>query len=361
MKESDFILPKYEPTIEKGKLSWRAASNIALIKYWGKKGRQIPANPSLSLSLESCATTTTLGYTPLENSANNFSYDLVFENKPNLDFRPKIDEFLLRIEPFLPFLKRFHFEIDTFNSFPHSSGIASSASAFAALSLCLLDMERQMNKSMEDDFFYKKASFLARLGSGSASRSIQGPLMQWGHQSGIKGSTDLYAIPYPNEVHPVFETYRDVILLVDRGSKTVSSTLGHSLMQGHVYSEQRFEQAQSNIVKLKEVLKKGDLDGFIEIIESEALSLHAMMMTSIPYFILMKPNTVAIIQKVWDYRLQSGLHLGFTLDAGANVHLLFPEKEETEIYKFINEELVEYCEQGEILKDKAGSGSRKLS
>ncbi|MGB5237885.1 MAG: diphosphomevalonate decarboxylase [Flavobacteriaceae bacterium] len=361
MEEKDFILPDYDFSRKSGKVSWKAPSNIAIVKYWGKKGNQIPANPSLSFTLDTSATTTSVEFELQEEKRDRFSYDLFFDGKPNQDFRPKIDDFFARIEEYLPFLKSFHLKIDTANSFPHSSGIASSASGFAALSLCLTEMESQLCNSTSQDFFLSKASFLARLGSGSAARSIQGPLMHWGYHSGSKASSDLYAIPYPNEIHPVFLDYQDVILLVDRSAKAVSSTQGHDLMKGHLYADSRFEQAHSNLEKLNSVFKKGDLSNFITIMESEALSLHAMMMTSIPYYLLMKPNTVAIIEKVWEYRSATGVPLGFTLDAGANVHLLFPGNKREEVYSFIQSDLIQYCDQGAMLKDRVGLGGVRLS
>ena len=360
MKELNFILPEYPITIEAGKINWKAPSNIALIKYWGKKGLQIPANPSLSFTLQKSLTNTTLSYSPIDE-VENFSFEVFFDGKPNPDFKPKIEDFLTRVEPYLPFLKNFHFKIETTNTFPHSSGIASSASGFAALALCLAEMERNMNTGIDQELFMKKASFLARLGSGSASRSIQGPLMFWGDHSMFDGSSDLYAIVYPFEVHPVFESYHDTILLVDRGRKSVSSSTGHQLMVDHRYAEKRFEQASDNLTEMKAILKDGDLDHFIEIVESEALSLHAMMMTSIPYYLLMQPNTVAIIQKIWEFRLQTGLHLCFTLDAGANVHLLFPDSESTEVNKFIQEELIEFCDREGVIKDGVGPGAVMVS
>jgi diphosphomevalonate decarboxylase len=361
MEEKDFKLPDYEFSQKSGKVNWKAPSNIAIVKYWGKKGSQIPANPSLSFTLETSATTTSLDYTLLERKSEEFSYDLFFDGKPNQNFRAKIDDFFFRIEEYIPFLRFYHLRIETSNSFPHSSGIASSASGFAALSLCLAEMESQLYGGISKELFLSKASFLARLGSGSAARSIQGPLMHWGHHRGTKGSSDLYAIPYPNEIHPVFHDYQDVILLVDRGAKAVSSTQGHDLMKGHIYAEKRFEQAHSNLEKLTAVFKEGDLSSFITIMESEALSLHAMMMTSIPYYLLMKPHTVAIIEKVWKYRSATGVPLGFTLDAGANVHLLFPAERGEEVSHFIKSDLIEHCDKGGMLIDKVGTGGVKLS
>ena len=86
-----------------------------------------------------------------------------------------------------------------------------------------------------------------------------------------------------------------------------------------------------------------------------------MMMTSEPYFLLMKPNTLAIINKVFEFRQETGLHLCFTLDAGANVHLLFPEEEEELTLEFIEAELKPYCQNGQYINDRIGSGAEKLA
>jgi diphosphomevalonate decarboxylase len=85
-----------------------------------------------------------------------------------------------------------------------------------------------------------------------------------------------------------------------------------------------------------------------------------MMMTSMPYFILMKPNTLEIINKIWAFRKSTGLHISFTLDAGANVHVLYPENEKEQILEFIQNELVRYCQKGECIKDKIGFGAQLL-
>lgn len=344
-----------------GKVAFRSPSNIALIKYWGKRAGQIPANPSISFTLETCATTTGLAYKKLEKSGTDFSFELFFEERPKPDFRPKVQTFLARIYPYMPFLKDFHFVVETSNSFPHSSGIASSASGMSALALCFMELERILDPDMDPDFFKLKASFLARLGSGSACRSIQGPIVQWGLHKDMEGSSDYYAMPYPYPVHEVFQNYQDTILLVDKGQKQVSSTVGHDLMHGHPFAEQRFGQAHNNLSRLKEVFAQGDLDSFIKIVESEALTLHAMMMASMPYFILMKPNTLEIINKIWEFRASSKTHVCFTLDAGANVHVLYPEFEKEVVLQFIKDELIVYCENRHYICDQIGKGAIQLN
>ena len=360
MTEQDFIPSPYIEKRASGKTKWKSPSNIALVKYWGKRKTQIPANPSISFTLNACATTTSLSYSKLDRPSDDYSFELLFEGKAKEGFRPKIDTFFKRVEKYVPFLKDYHFKIETGNSFPHSSGIASSASSMSALALCLMDVEKKLNLEMEEDFFKKKASFLARLGSGSACRSIEGNLVQWGEHKNIEGSSDLYGIKYPFEVHPVFENYQDTILLVDKGQKQVSSTVGHDLMHNHPFADQRFDQAHENLMKLKSIFSVGNLDEFVKIVESEALTLHAMMMTSHPYFMLMKPSTLEIINKIWAFRASSKTHVCFTLDAGANVHVLYAEREKDEVLKFIENELVAYCENGQYICDTIGYGAKKM-
>ena len=359
MTEQDFIPKNYSNELTEGKVTWRSPSNIALVKYWGKKFNQIPANPSISFTLDECATITSLDFKKLDLAAPNFSFDIFLEGEPAEDFKPKIETFFKRIEEYLPFLKNYHFKIETSNSFPHSSGIASSASGMSALALCLNDLERKMNPEMTDGFFNRKASFLARLGSGSAARSIEGPLVQWGNHDNTEGSSDLFGIKYPYKTHSIFNNYCDTILLVDKGQKQVSSSVGHDLMHNHPFASKRFDQAHKNLTKLKSIFAEGNLEDFIKIVESEALTLHAMMMASQPYFILMKPNTLEIINKIWAFRESSGAHVCFTLDAGANVHVLYPEREKEQIDQFIKDELVAYCENGQYICDRIGLGAKK--
>lgn len=359
MNDTSFIPSSYEFSLASGSVSWRSPSNIALVKYWGKKPHQIPANPSISFTLDACATTTKLSYEKLEKAAEDFQVTVLLDGEVKDSFKPKILQFFERIEKYIPFLKQYRFTIDTHNSFPHSSGIASSASGMSALALCLMDMEKQMT-SFSDEAFTQKASFLARLGSGSACRSIEGDLVVWGSHQNIQGSSDLYGTKFPHPVHPVFQNFHDTILLVDKGEKQVSSTVGHGLMHEHPYAQQRFQQAHDHLEKLIPIFSEGNLDAFIKIVESEALTLHAMMMTSQPYFILMKPNTLSIINKIWEFRKETGLHLCFTLDAGANVHLLYPANEATEVYEFIKSELVAFCQNGHYICDRIGFGAKKL-
>lgn len=370
LSEQDFIAKPISVAINSGSFQWSAPSNIALVKYWGKKeniigtnkiaSEQIPANPSVSFTLNHCKTITKLTFVKKEDH-NNFSFDLLFEGQPKEEFKPKIQKFLERIAIYCPYLKDYHFTIDTQNTFPHSSGIASSASGMAALAMTIMSLEKVLHPEMTEDFFYQKASFLARLGSGSACRSVKGSVVAWGNNTAISGSSDLYGVAFPSTIHDNFKNYQDTILLVDKGEKVVSSTVGHNLMHNHPFAEKRFEQAHDNLSRLKMILENGDLEQFIQIVESEALTLHAMMMTSLPYFILMKPNTLEIINKIWKFRNETQTPVCFTLDAGANVHVLYPENVSETVLQFIQAELVGYCQNGNYICDQIGEGAINLS
>lgn len=346
---------KYTP-LESGRVAYASPSNIALVKYWGKYGEQLPQNPSISFTLSNCKTQTTLVY----EKSDSLSFQVFLDGKREEGFEPKIATFFKRIEQYVPFINEYRFTIETTNSFPHSSGIASSASGMSALALCLVEIEKKMNPELSEAYCIQKASFLARLGSGSACRSIEGPLVVWGEHKEIKNSSNLFGTPFLGEVHEVFRDYQDTILLVDKGEKQVSSTVGHGLMHGHAFAKARFSQAHENLSNLITIFKEGNLDDFIKIVESEALTLHAMMMTSHPYFILMKPNTLQIINAIWSYREKTSSKLCFTLDAGANVHLLYPKSEKENVQQFISRELAGFCQNNQYINDFAGLGAKKL-
>ncbi len=341
-----------------GAVEWICPSNIALVKYWGKMPGQIPMNPSLSLTLDHAHTRTRISYN-YEPSENPKELIFRFEGAQKTSFQDRIKKYLEAIATYLPFLKHTSLEIDTDNSFPHSSGIASSASAMGALAICLLNMEEKICGITEEKPF-KKASFLARLGSGSASRSLIPEFAIWGASGAWPGSSDEFAIS-AGQINPSFKKIRDSILIVESGQKQVSSSAGHKLMETNPYARVRFQQAKLNMERIKSILREGDWDGFIDLMEEEALSLHAMMMTGKPGYLLMRDGTLEIIRKVRDFRKESGKHLGFTLDAGANVHLLYDAAHEKGVQSFIDEQLRSHCENGQMIHDRMGGGPFNLN
>mgnify|MGYP001791351064 CR=1 FL=1 len=353
---TSFIPKELDFSIKETTVTWKTPSNIALVKYWGKTNPQLPKNASISFTLSNCHTKTKITFTKTKK-VKEADFELFFEGKKKDEFKPKIATFFERIVTYCPYILEYKMEIHSENSFPHSSGIASSASGMSAIAASLMSLEKSLDNTISEEFFNQKASFLARLGSGSASRSIEGPLVIWGKHDDFETSSDLYGVKFPHYVHSIFDNYQDTILLVDKGEKQVSSTVGHNLMFDHPYAENRFKQANDNLSKISKILQTGNIKEFIKLVESEALTLHAMMLTSDPYFILMKPNTLKIINEIWEYRTKTNSNVCFTLDAGANVHLLYPYNEKEKIHNFIDQKLSQYCQKGQYIHDFSGNGA----
>lgn len=340
-----------------GKVKWKSPSNIALVKYWGKHGRQLPSNPSISFTLSQAHTITEVEYKSSEDILAEPKIEFTFEGSPMPQFKNKIVKYLSSIREEFPLVSTLEFKISSSNSFPHSSGIASSASSMSALALCLLSIDQQMYSRESIDF--EKASILSRLGSGSASRSVFGPLAIWGDTTVSADSSNEYAIPYGKDFDPIFLDFHDDILIISKKEKSVSSTAGHALMDNNPYALNRFEQAHKHMQDLTQAMSQGDLEKFGLIVEKEALTLHALMMASTPPYMLMEPNTIAAINRIKEFRMEKKVPVYFTLDAGPNIHMLYPHKYLSQIAE-LKKELVKYCQDGTILDDQVGQGPEQL-
>lgn len=338
------------------KISWRCPSNIAIVKYWGKKENQIPCNASLSMILTNSFTEVHLGLSE-KKSKNEIELNYFFEGEKNTLFEERLCKYLKNQEANFPFLKEHAVTINSHNSFPHSAGIASSASAFGALALSLSDASGKYFEEKNEKDFLKNASRLARLGSGSACRSVYPGFALWGKIKNVPDSSDEFAVPIEN-VHNNFKQLQDAILIVENEPKKVSSSIGHSLMKDHPFAENRFAQANERVSLILKVLASGDFEEFVTITESEALTLHAMMLTSKDYYILMKPGTLLAMEKIMNFRRDTHIPVCFTLDAGPNVHVLYPESDKNAVNEFLNH----YLKPGvkEIIFDKLGNGPQKL-
>ncbi|MEO8823606.1 MAG: hypothetical protein ABI366_08520 [Ginsengibacter sp.] len=345
-----------DSSLSKEKFSWRCPSNIAIVKYWGKKENQIPCNASLSMTLTNSFTDVDLELFE-KRSNEEIELEYFFEGNKNILFEERLRKYLKSEQEDFPFLKECAVVINSHNSFPHSAGIASSASAFGALALSLSDASQKYFEEKNKKDFLKNASRLARLGSGSACRSLYPGFVLWGKIENIKDSSDEFAVPIMN-VHENFKNLHDAILIIENEPKKVSSSVGHSLMKDHPFAESRFAQANDRASRLLKILASGDLQAFITIAESEALTLHAMMLTSKDYYILMKPGTLLAMEKIMNFRKETHIPVCFSLDAGPNVHVLYRESDKDEVKEFLDNNFKNNI--GGTIFDKLGSGPQKL-
>ncbi len=352
MNEAQHYLQK------RGRVQWGAPSNIAIVKYWGKKGIQEPLNPSVSFSLDKARTITTVDF-EYKGVSNHPSVEVFYDGQSMPLFRPGIEKFLLRVATDLPWVNHFYLRIDTHNTFPHSSGIASSASSMACMALCLAEMDTLI-RDQASPMTTLMVSGMARLGSGSACRSVHGGWNLWGQTNALAGSSNLHSVPI-TAVSSVFQSIQDTILILQSGPKRLSSSAGHQLMDGHPYRHSRIDQANAHTDRLLEALAKGDWDTFGTIAESEALSLHALMVSSYDGYTLLTEGSWEAIERVRRYRRESGVPVYFTFDAGPNMHLLFPRDCQSVVSEFVHTQLLPLCENSIFIEDEIGTGPQKLN
>lgn len=301
-----------------------APSNIALIKYWGKRNEELnlPVTSSLSISLGNKGTTTKV-------SISEKDYDQFFLN--DFAVEPENPAYV-RLSKFLDLFRRnahTKFEVRTWLNIPIAAGLASSASGFAALILALADLfQWTLDK--------KQLSLIARLGSGSAARSLWQGFVEW-----RVGKDNFGFDSYAEPLNLDWPEFRIGLLIFTEKEKQVSSRAAmQQTINTSIFYKQWPEKVASDLTKIKPALMEKKFRPVGEIAESNALTMHALMQTATPAIIYSTPETLKTMHHIWELRKQ-GLDIYFTQDAGPNLKLLFLDKDKDEIKKqFSNLEIV---------------------
>jgi diphosphomevalonate decarboxylase len=315
-----------------------ACANIAFIKYWGKRDRELnlPANSSLSMNLDRLTTVTTVAFSP------DYDDDVVI-----LDGREERGAARQRIVAHLDRVRvmaglRARARVVSENSFPTGAGLASSASGFAALSLAA-------SKAAGLELSQRELSILARFGSGSACRSIPGGFSEWTAGASSEESFAKQIAP------PDHWDLRDVIAIVSRAHKRVGSTEGHSLAATSHLHQARVASVVDRLAQAKAALLEKDLTTLGRLIEEDAVSMHAVMMTSRPPIYYWLPISVRLIHEAQGWRAE-GLEAYFTFDAGPNVHLICQAADQAEVER----RLKDIEDVLEVIVSGPGPGARLI-
>lgn len=332
------------PSPSKTKATLVAPSNIAFIKYWGARNlkRAVPVNPSISMTLSTCVSTCTAEWL----GGRGQHEVLLGDGHGNL--APAPDHFADRVRGHLNFLRRWagcggRFKIGTENSFPSAAGIASSASGFAALTLAVT---RALGRELD----LPTASSLARLsGSGSAARSVVGGFVEW-----PVGRSDeaCYSRVLAGAEH---WDLADLVAVVERGPKTVSSLDGHRRARTSPYFRTRQRRLVKRLEAVRKAIAERDFTTFAEVVETEAVDLHCIAMTSQPAIFYWRPATLAVMAAVRNLRAD-GVPACFTIDAGANVHVICPRTVEDQVLAALEA----MHEVEEVIRDRVGTGPVEL-
>jgi diphosphomevalonate decarboxylase len=278
--------------------------NIAFIKYWGNRddSLRLPVNGSISMNLNGLFTRTTVSFQP------SLPFDELIINGHEVTGKG-----LQRVSYILDLVRgmagiKGNAEVMSENNFPAGAGIASSAAAFAALALAsscaagLTLSEAQLSR-------------LARRGSGSASRSIPSGFVEWKMGTGDDDSVAISIAP------PEHWNLVDCVAIVNAGHKKTGSTEGHALAGTSPLQNARVEDTPRRLDICRNAILKKDFETFANIIELDSDIMHSVMMTSNPPLMYWQAATVGIFHAVREWRA-SGLAVGYTVDAGANVHVI---------------------------------------
>jgi diphosphomevalonate decarboxylase len=317
-----------------------ASPNIAFIKYWGKRPapsdleRNIGLNSSLSMTLSKAKSTAMVEI--LKSGDDEVLINEEFASAADVK---KISEHLDRIFHFCEETRR-PCRVRSANNFPMAAGLASSASAFAALSLAgvatLLGRSAAEKKLLENPH---ELSALARRGSGSAARSLQGPFCSWEgpHATRLESDWKLY----------------DTVVVLSAEKKKVSSSEGHKVAETSPHMKARLEKVAERMEKMKEALAAKSIERLGLLLEEEALEMHQIMESSLPPIEYQLPQTRALLEELSKLKLRD---FYWTLDAGPNPHFISerPIREDLEL-------LLERLKiKGDIWEDERGYGARLL-
>lgn len=282
----------------------RAGSNIAFLKYWGKRDAalNLPLNDSLSMTLSDAHTTTTVAWDP------DLKLDEVY-----IDGERVLDRRGVRVSKHLDRIRAqwypWHARVASVNSFPAGTGIASSASGFAALTVAAI---AAYGEGLPDP---EELSRWARLGSGSACRSIHGGYVEW--RAGTDHASSRARLFMPGDAWDL----SDVVVLVSGHPKEISSSEGHAIAARHPFMAVRQELLPARMAAMKGALAARDLPTFGELLEQEALEVQGIMMSGTPSCLYPAGLTIDLIHRLRRWR-EDGLPAWFTLDAGPNLHVL---------------------------------------
>lgn len=296
-----------------------ACPNIALIKYWGNidDSLRIPANGSISMNLDGLSTTTDVA----------FSEDLNAD-RLSIDGKEIKGNPLTRVSTFLDHVRKLagievFAEVRSNNNFPMDAGIASSASAFAALAVAA-SSAAGLSLSNEE------LSRLARRGSGSACRSIPTGYVEWTPGEDDQSSHAVSIAP------PHHWEISDCIAIINTDSKMIGSTEGHQLANTSPIQSARVTDAPRRIKICRKAILDQDFDELTRIVELDSNLMHAVMMTSTPPLHYWLPGTIAVMNAVRKMR-ESGISACYTIDAGPNVHVICPGNQEGDVTEVLAE------------------------
>jgi len=300
------------------KTTARSHTNIAFIKYWGRKDEalRLPTNGSISMNLSDLFTTTTVEFVP-----NLSSDDILINGMKDEKMSIRVVQHLDRIRSCAD--SDLKAKVVSENNFPIGTGLSSSASGFAALTYAA-------THAIGLELTEKEISILARQGSGSACRSIPDGFVEW---TDGETSEESYARTiFPSEYWDI----TDFVVVVSKNEKDVSSSEGQKRVDTSIFFQTRQKNIKEKITTCKKLIQEKNFPLFGQLAEMEALEMHAVMLTSWPPLLYWLPESIVVMKSVQKWRSE-GLDVYFTINTGQDIHILCQKKDANEVLRKIQE------------------------
>ena len=310
-------------------------SNIAFIKYWGKKDEvlRLPENGSLSMNLSNLFTTTTVEF------SKSYTEDYIEINSiSESNEGSRAVKHLDRIRSLAKITEKA--KVITNNNFPTGTGLSSSASGFAALTVAAA-------KAAGLELSEKELSILARQGSGSACRSIPDGFVEW--LDGNTSDTSFALSIFPPDYFEIV----DVVTVVSTDKKFLATSEGQQSARTSPFFEKRLDLIKNKIDRVKKAIEDKNFSEFGELIETEALEFHSILFTSNPPLFYWTPETLRLMKFVQKIRSE-GLECYFTINTGQDIHLIVQEKD----LNALKDRLKKVAEIKNIIVNSPANGTR---
>lgn len=317
------------------KVKVKSPANIAFIKYWGQKSKELvlPYHDSFSMNLSDCYSIVELEITddPKQNEMYVKKYKAKKHEKSSKEAIEKVAKFFSMVKDYLGVKEGKGFIIQSENSFPQKAGIASSASFYSALTLAIVEV---FDKNISE----AELSALARLsGSGSACRSIPTGFTWW-HKGVGENTTELLKSSYAESIADVdYWDLVDVVLILNPDEKKTGSQEGHTGAAGSTFFADRLLGLDNRVQEIREAFDQKDFKRFGKLIEEDTLSMHMVMMTQQPPLYFWSGKTLEIMKKTVELR-EWGVEAYYTIDAGENVHVICQKKDEEKIITYFKKQ-----------------------
>lgn len=339
-------------------VAWKSPTNVAVVKQWGQLGLQLPVNPSVSFTLNRCAAITRVDFR-LRKRTDAVPFSFLWNGEPEAMMDILLKPFFQYVFERYPILRGYVYDVSSSGECSRQSIRSMTAAIVSSLALCLV----QLHHRLQGDEKWPRpdeAGSLARLGYGSACRSMHGGWMIWGRTPYVGLSTDDSAYSINDLVHPSLHALGDTRVLLHNDTPCRVIPVIPHVNDASALTAMRAARACENTQELVDALKQGDFSVFARLCEQEATEMLALMEQTALASASVLELLYVLFAKVQQYRSLTSVPVCYTLDVHACLHLLYPLSHKAQVVKWVDEEFLIDADIASVCHDDIGAGPQPV-